>query len=245
MNDSNTKTAVVFRPKRQWKPKRRDRNITRRRKRKQWWRKNRFRLKSKRKRRQRQLANNSVFKAWRKKRQSEKVKRRFRMAFPQFPESWFLFREELPETMGLGMVRDYDPDQEELLILDAETGEEKVVSLDQFLSHSEFLEGADLENFLLILDQFYGEPRDDLDIIPESEEAPQDLPSLVVSRWVRAKMAFNKENPSELLGQLLKVFEKGRAKSQGQGEKRIKDILSQLKALTKKIQDAWAKRHEE
>ena len=72
------KIAAIFRPKRNWKPKRRDRNISRRKGRKAWWRRNKNRVKLKRNRRRKMLKHNSMFKAWRKKRQKEKGKRRMR-----------------------------------------------------------------------------------------------------------------------------------------------------------------------
>jgi hypothetical protein len=202
MGVPTVKTAVVFRPKRNWKPKRRDRNVTRRKKRKRWWRKNRHRLAIKRRQRQRRLKNNSMFKAWRKKRQREKVKRRMRFAslpgsFPA-PESWFIFRDEAPFDIDLGYVKDYDPDAEELLIYDVDENEERVVGLDDFLTHSEFLEESDIANFLLYMDQFYGEQVDDLDIVEDEEQASREFEVLpvqaiierVARSWLMRKAGF-------------------------------------------------------
>lgn len=177
------KTAVIFRPKRHWRPKRRDRDIPRRKKRKRWWRRNKHRLKIKRRQRRRRLRNNALFKQWRRKRQREKHKRRMRFAAAgetHFPESWFIFRDEgLPIDIDLGYLVDYDPDAEEFLVYDVDDDEEKVVALDDFLNHSEFLEEADLANFGLIMDQFYGSPQDDLDIIEEHEEAPIEVNAII------------------------------------------------------------------
>lgn len=126
------------------------------------------------------LKHNSLFKAWRKKRHKEKSKRRMRFGAEgasDLPQSWFVFREEVPEgqdlDLGMGYLVDYDPDTEELLIFDVDADKEKVVALDEFLTHSEFLEDADLDNFELIMNQYYGGPEDDLDIVPDSEEAPR------------------------------------------------------------------------
>lgn len=190
---------AVFRPKRQWKPKRRDRNLGRRKKRKRWWKRNRNRIKMQRRRRYRVLRNNALFKQWRKKRHQEKAKRRMRMAAarPPLPEVWFLFLDETAQgapDIGLGYVVDYDPDIEELLVYDVSDDVEKVVSLEDFLGHSEFLEEADLDNFDLLMDQYYGDAADDLDIVPEDETAspddeaaePEDLPtraSRVAAAW--------------------------------------------------------------
>jgi len=180
MGAPNVKTAATFRPKRAWKPKRRDRNIARRKKRKGWWRRNKNRLKLKRTRRRKMLKHNSLFKAWRKKRQKEKAKRRMRFGAEgttDLPESWFIFH-DVPGDDGvldidMGFIEDYDPDTEELLIYDVDDEVEKVVGLDDFLRYSEFLEKADLDNFELIMDQYYGGPEEDLDIVPDSEETPR------------------------------------------------------------------------
>lgn len=180
MADPTVKTAAVFKPKRNWKPKRRDRNISRRKKRKGWWRRNKNRLKLGRRRRYKMMKHNSMFKGWRKKRQAQKAKRRMRFGAEgttDLPQSWFVFHDDVPEgapmEIDMGFIEDYDPDTEELLIYDVDENKEKVVELDQFLTHSEFLEEADLDNFELIMDQFYGGPEDDLDIVPDSEEAPR------------------------------------------------------------------------
>jgi hypothetical protein len=180
MGAPTVKTAAVFKPKRNWKPKRRDRNISRRKKRKGWWRRNKNRLKLGRRRRYKMMKHNSMFKGWRKKRQGQKAKRRMRFGAEgqtNLPESWFVFRDDVeqgqPLDIDMGFIEDYDPDTEQLLIYDVDENKEKVVELDQFLTHSEFLEEADLDNFELIMDQFYGGPEDDLDIVPDSEEAPR------------------------------------------------------------------------
>ena len=194
------KTAVVFKPKRNWKPKRRDRDITRRKKRKGWWRRNKHKIKLRRKKRQRMLKHNSMFKAWRKRRTKEKGKRRMRFGSEEgthFPESWFVCRDDVEDgsefDIDMGYIVDYDPDTEELLIFDVDENKEKTVALDDFLTHSEFLEDADLDNFELILDQYYGGPEDDLDIVPDEDEAPRmefevdmsEFSQKVASTWLR------------------------------------------------------------
>lgn len=197
MGDGTVKTSAIFRPKRQWKPKRRDRNISRRKERRRWWRKNKFRIKVRRNQRMKRLRNNSLFKAWRKKRQKEKHKRRMRFASGEtvFPESWFIFHDDDILDIDLGYIVDYDPDTEELLIYDVDDDQEKVVGLGDFLTHSEFVEKADLDNFELIMDQFYGDPRDDLDLIEEGEEAPIEVEAIIerVARRYLLRCAFDRE----------------------------------------------------
>jgi hypothetical protein len=254
MADATVKTAVVFQPKRQWKPKRRDRDISRRKKRKRWWRRNRQRLKIKRGQRRRQLKNNSLFKHWRKKRQREKQKRRMRFATEgNLPEVWFIFRDEaVPLDIDLGYIVDYDPDTEELLVYDVDDDQEKTVDLDEFLSHSEFLEEADLDNFELLMDQYYGGPEDDLDIVEEDEqssdyEAPIEVDAIIerVARRYILKCGFNKENPSDLLSQLVKVLDKAERRAPSTGRRRLKDVSSRVKGLSKDVQQAWNHRDEE
>jgi hypothetical protein len=173
-----------------WRPKKVDRNITQRKKRKRWWKKNKNRLRHKRRRRRQLLQNNAMFKAWRKKRVKEKHRRRMRFASTQkwayaeniggdLPEVWFIFPEEneLGQIIGTGMgfILDYDPDTEELLIFDTRDDQFKGVALDAFMQYAEPLEEADGANLELLLDQYYGDPIDDLDIIPEEDEAPPDM----------------------------------------------------------------------
>lgn len=178
---------AVFTPRRQWRPKRRDRDVRRRMKRKLWWRRNHNKIRVDRARRYRQLRNNSLFKQWRKKRYRERDKRRQRFAAEGFPASpcpgngipeiWFVFRDDAladrPIDVDMGYVCDYDPDTEEVLIYDLDDEDFKTAQIDDFLRYSEFLEDADWDNFALLMDQYYGEERDDLDIVPESEEAPE------------------------------------------------------------------------
>lgn len=188
MGAASVKIAKAFRPKRQWKPKRRDRNISRRKKRKRWWRRNKNRVKLERRRTYKRLKHNSLFKQWRKKRQKEQTKRRMRFGAEgktDFPQSWFVFHDDAddgkPLDVDIGYIEDYDPDTEEFLIYDVDDDRELVVGLQDFLTHSEFLEEADLANFELIMDQYYGGPEDDLDIVPDDEEAPRDEGEIVAS----------------------------------------------------------------
>jgi len=200
MAQTTPKAAAAFKPKRQWKPKRKDKNVKRRRQRKRWWRRNKARLSVKRRMRYRQLKNNSVFKAWRKKRIREKSKRRLRMASEmlEVPESWFIFSDDGILDIDMGYILDYDPDTEELLIYDVDEDEERVVSLSNFLRYSEFLEEADLDNFMLLMDQYYGDKSDDLDIVEKDEVAPPDsfeinrLPNQVLIERVAQRYLLNK-----------------------------------------------------
>ena len=59
------------------------------------------------------------------------------------------------------------------------------------------------------------------------------------------KMAFNKENPSDLLRQLVKVMEKESKAAEGKGKKGLDDAMSRVRGITKTVQEAWDSRKEE
>ena len=59
------------------------------------------------------------------------------------------------------------------------------------------------------------------------------------------KMAFNKENPSDLLRQLVKLMEKEAQQAEGKGKKALDDAMSRVRGITKVVQDAWNSRKEE
>jgi hypothetical protein len=261
-------TAIVFRPKRQWKPKRRDRDSKRRMKRKQWARKNRSKIRQKQKLRYKQLRKNPAYQKWQAKKRKEKSKRKFRRGslqtdkfdlsiqpgldqpddgFPDnpcltegVPDIWFVFSEK-PDTIDvdMGYVCDYDPDAEELLIFDVDDQEFKVVGLDDFLEHASLLEEEDWDNFQDLLDRVY---EDDSDL--DAEEAESSMVHNVTAGYL-SKTAFNKDNPGELLNQLIKVMDKETHQAEGKGKKGLVDALSRLKGITKLVQEAWDSRKQE
>lgn len=59
------------------------------------------------------------------------------------------------------------------------------------------------------------------------------------------KVAFNKENPTELLSQLIAVLNKGAQRAEGSGKKGLMDASSRVKGLTSVVQDAWDHRNDE
>ena len=59
------------------------------------------------------------------------------------------------------------------------------------------------------------------------------------------KMAFNKENVSDLLRQLVKLLEKEAQQAEGKGKKALDDAMSRVRGITKVVQDAWNSRKEE
>lgn len=239
-------SAITFKPKRQWKPKRRDRDPAKRRKRKQWYRKNKAKIRQKSRKRYKQLRNNPTYKRWQQKKRQEKTKRKFRQASEVFeptpalgiPDIWVVFSDS-PDTIDvdLGFVCDYDADEEEFLVFDVDDQDTKIIALDDFLTHVAFVEQEDLDNFLSLMDMTY----EDL----EEQNMSQDpLVQRVASAYLD-KQAFNKENPAELLNHLVKVLDKASKQAEGKGKKSLMDALSRVKGLTKTVQDAWDTRNEE
>lgn len=159
-----SRTSATFRPKRTWKPKRRDKNMKRRRKRKQWYRKNRNRIRQKSKQRYKKLRNNPTYKRWQKKKRNERTKRKLRTAEIEspcphegVPEIFFLFDEsEDTIDVDLGFVCDIDPDEDDLLVWSLDDKEYKVVNVEEFAEGVLFVEEEDYENFMRLLEDSYG-----------------------------------------------------------------------------------------
>jgi hypothetical protein len=59
------------------------------------------------------------------------------------------------------------------------------------------------------------------------------------------KLAFNKENPSDLLNQIVKVLDKASRQAEGQGKKALVDAASRVKGIAKPVTEAWAARETE
>ena len=59
------------------------------------------------------------------------------------------------------------------------------------------------------------------------------------------KQAFNKENPSDLLNQIVKVLDKASRGAEGKGKKALTDAASRVKGIAKPVSEAWASRDQE
>jgi hypothetical protein len=59
------------------------------------------------------------------------------------------------------------------------------------------------------------------------------------------KQAFNKENPSDLLNQIVKVLDKASRGAEGKGRKALTDAASRVKGIAKPVSEAWDSRDEE
>lgn len=237
-------TALGFQPKRQWKPKKKDRDPQRRRKRKIWYRKNKSKIRQRQKKRYKALRNNPTYKRWQAKKRKETTRRKFRQATqelcpkPGIPEIWFVLS-GYPGSpdIDLGYVVDLDPEEDEFTIFDQDTQEEIVIEVGDFLEYAEFLEPEDWTNVLSLMDQAY----EGLD------EDPMDTTTLAkrVAHAHLTKQAFNKENPSDLLNQLVKLLDKASKAAEGKGKKALTDAASRVKGIAKPVTEAWMIRGEE
>lgn len=98
VEDSDEKQAVTFRPKRQWKPRRRERNQQERMKRKRRNLRNRAKRKQYQKKRYRQLKNNPTYKRWQKKKRKEKNRKLYRSA-AKVASLWIESRQQGRDTV--------------------------------------------------------------------------------------------------------------------------------------------------
>jgi len=236
-------------------------------KRRRWYRKNRNKIRQKSKRRYKRLRKNPAYKRWQARKRREKTKRKFRQAMvsPErseeftiaegIPEIYFLFDEsESTVDVDLGVICDVDPDEDEILVWDLDDGEYKVVSIEDFVEYAVFLEEDDEDNFYTMMEKVYEDvPDEDTpDVVQRvaarhwsrTEEIMPSLSQRVANRYLE-KRAFNKENPSDLLAQIVKVLNKASKDAEGAGKKGLVDIASRVKGLSKDVQTAWDKRNEE
>ena len=69
-------------------------------------------------------------------------------------------------------------------------------------------------------------------------------PAVVASAWLRSKVAFNKENPTDLVKQLAKILDKAQTGASTGARKRLRDSSSQIRNLGRAVQEAWERRRE-
>lgn len=111
------------------------------------------------------------------------------------------------------------------------------LNVEDFFDCAVLFEENDIDVIFEILDEAAGLEDDEGDDITAFEFA-DPTPDPV-------RVAFNKEQPSELLNQLVKVLDKASTQASGVGRKELRDASSRVKALTRSVADAWEKRNEE
>jgi hypothetical protein len=78
-------------------------------------------------------------------------------------------------------------------------------------------------------------------VVEVEDSAPR--PSVVASAWMQ-KIAFNKENPTDLLMQLEKVLEKAQKEAEGIARTRLRSVSTRIRGLGRDVQEAWRRRQE-
>jgi hypothetical protein len=66
----------------------------------------------------------------------------------------------------------------------------------------------------------------------------------VASAWLRSKLAFNKENPVDLVSQLVKVLEKASSEVEGDASDRLRSVSEQVRDVSRDVHQAWRRRTE-
>ena len=131
-----------------------------------------------------------------------------------------------------------------------EDGTQDTMEVEEFFDCAVMFDEEDIEQVFNILDQaadIEDDGDDDVtvwdftldDIDPVGQ--PQVMASRVAMRHV---VALNKENPSDLLNQLVKVLDKAVQGAEGSGKKALQDAKSRVKGITKVVADAWVRKEE-
>lgn len=71
--------------------------------------------------------------------------------------------------------------------------------------------------------------------------SPTNL-SEILEKKVSHKKAFNKENPPNLLSQLIKVLAKEADQADGEGRDKLRDALQKIRSMTSTVESAWQDR---
>ena len=229
------------------------------------YRKNRGKLKQRAKLRYKQVRTNPRFK--RKKKIYRKNRQRHRrLAFGVVADEQVSLEAAVEFVMKCGgkMKSGYvtgvvaDTWQIEYLLEDGEIGS---LSPERFFECAVLFEGQDIDVLFDILDEA-SELEDDGDEdsvtvfefdSPEGGFTPVGDPSAyfddkaegMLANVTNLYLAFNKENPSDLLSQLVKVLDKATKDAEGQGRKGLQDISSRVKGMAKNVAEAWEKRTED
>lgn len=213
---------AAYRPKK-WKRQRRQKGQDKA-KARQRYRQNRSKNRMKAKKRYKQVRKNPAFKR-RKKLYKRNPSTRKRLATCAGEGIEFL--RQLPGGgLESGCIIEIDPWNMELT-LDTESGG-CTVDVEAFLSSATLYDEADVDRFFDMLDC---EHEDTTFYLEEGEDAEG-----------MSHLAFNKENPSDLFSQVVKVLGKAEGSAEGNGKKGLQDASSRVKGLAKLVADAWLSR---
>lgn len=141
---------VGYQPIRQFRRRRKDRNIKRKMRRRRWYQRNKSRLKTLRKQRYRALRRNPMWKSWQKKLRKERRQRR--MIASDALKLWFV----LPCEDGLlvGTFEGVSPNRDAIKVGVPGDGH-TLVPIPEFAAQANFLDEEDEEMFWSTMDQAY------------------------------------------------------------------------------------------
>jgi hypothetical protein len=121
--------------------------------------------------------------------------------------------------------------------------------VDEFMETAIMEDESDIAALHDILEQASGirTDRED-DVVWEFDgerEADEASFEKMTDRVAGRHLAFNKENPSELLNQMVRVLSKASDRAEGKGKRGLEAALTDVRGLTKAVQGAWSGRNEE
>lgn len=142
-----------------------------------------------------------------------------------------------------------------------EDGKHHQMDVEEFLEKALMEDEEDIDQLFDILDEasqiedngeetgtYYGidpdTPIEEMSIgdVHAEDASFEKIASRVARRYLHG---FNKESPSELLSQLLRVLDKAAGQSAGRGRKGLQDASSRVKGITRVVSTAWSNRKEE
>lgn len=134
--------------------------------------------------------------------------------------------------------------QIEYLLEDGEIGS---LAPERFFDCAIMFDEQDIDVIFDLLDEASRTPDDgdDTVIVYEFADPTPEPVDESTKRVAGIYLSFNKENPGDLMSQLVKVLDKGANQAEGEGRKKLKDVSSRVKGLAKNVAKAWESRHEE
>lgn len=211
------------------------------------YRRNRGILKQKARRRYNQVRKNPAFK--RKKTVYRKNRQKFRrLAMDMQHEPAIYFMMHCKGAVQPGYITSITAEDWDIGY-ELEDGTQDSVSVDEFFDCAVLFDEEDIEQIFNVLDQASEiEDDGDEDVTVWDftlDDVTPGQPMMASRIAMRHVVALNKENPSDLLNQLVKVLDKAVQQAEGRGKKTLQDAKSRVKGITKIVADAWLARKDD